>query len=136
MTCTFFGHRDCDERIADALKEKIIDLIENKNVFKFYVGNNGNFDRIVQRILCELKKIYPQIVYFVVLESLAKGENVENGVFPEELAGVHPKFLIDRRNNYMLKNSDYVITCVRRSYGGAAKFENKSGAQNKIIIKI
>ena len=47
MVCTFFGHRDTP-RIAELiLKEKIIYLIENKNVDKFYVGNNGNFDFMV-----------------------------------------------------------------------------------------
>lgn len=136
MTCTFFGHRDCNERDLSDLKRKIVDLIENKNVVKFYVGNNGNFDRCVQKTLCELKNKYPEIEWFVVLEKLPTGEYVENSVFPEELVGVPPKFLIDRRNNYMLKNSDYVITYVRRKYGGAAKFEIKAEKANKIIIKI
>ena len=37
---TFFGHRDAPQTIRNSLKLVLIDLIENKNVTMFYVGNN------------------------------------------------------------------------------------------------
>ena len=46
-TCTFFGHRDCPETIKPKIREAVIDLIENHGVTMFYVGNQGNFDRLV-----------------------------------------------------------------------------------------
>ena len=65
--CTFFGHRDCPETIKPRLREVLIDLITNKGVDTFYVGNQGRFDVIVRGVLWELKKEYPQIDYAVVL---------------------------------------------------------------------
>ena len=46
MICTFFGHRDCPFQIESNLKHEIINLIESCSVDTFYVGNNGNFDKI------------------------------------------------------------------------------------------
>lgn len=46
MVCTFFGHKDTPKEIEPTLRSTLIDLIENKNVNVFYVGNNGNFDTI------------------------------------------------------------------------------------------
>ena len=59
MTCTFFGHRDAPDTIKPILREKIIDLIENRGVDLFYVGNQGAFDRMTIKVLRELKEKYP-----------------------------------------------------------------------------
>ena len=40
-TCTFFGHRDTSKEIEPMLKSALTDLIENKRVDMFYVGNEG-----------------------------------------------------------------------------------------------
>ena len=47
--CTFFGHRDTPKKIEPILKSTLIDLIENKKVDLFYIGNQGNFDYMVRR---------------------------------------------------------------------------------------
>lgn len=46
-SCTFFGHKNTPEQAEKILLTNLIDLIENKNVDIFYVGNNGNFDNMV-----------------------------------------------------------------------------------------
>ena len=46
--CTFFGHRDCPETIKPKIRTAVINLIENHGVTMFYVGNQGNFDRMVR----------------------------------------------------------------------------------------
>lgn len=69
LTCTFFGHRDTPREIRPILRSTLIDLIENKNVLNFYVGNHGNFDAMVSGTLRELKEIYP-IRYAVVFAYL------------------------------------------------------------------
>ena len=48
LTCTFFGHKDTPKEIEPTLRSTLVDLIENKNVLKFYVGNHGNFDYMVK----------------------------------------------------------------------------------------
>ena len=66
MTCTFFGHKNAPKEKEPTLKSALIDLIENKNVGTFYVGNNGSFDNMVISLLSELSSTYP-IKYYVVL---------------------------------------------------------------------
>lgn len=54
--CTFEGHRDCLDEIIPQLNKVLVDLITNRDVNMFYVGNQGRFDAIVRSVLCELKK--------------------------------------------------------------------------------
>lgn len=120
MTCAFFGHRDCPENIFYKLKETIIDLIENKGVSNFLVGNNGNFDRLVIKVLSECKNTFPHIDYCVVLAYLPNNKNFEYPtIFPEGLESVPKKFAIIKRNEWIIKNCDFLMTYVSRTFGGA-----------------
>ena len=142
MTCTFFGHRDAGEEIEPKLTEVISDLIENKNVTRFYVGNNGQFDYMVRKNLKLLKKLYPQIDYSVVLAYMPceKKEfdptDYSDTVFPDGLESVPPQFAISKRNEWMIKNADYVVTYVRYIVGGAAKFKDLAVRKGKTVIEI
>ena len=76
-SCTFFGHRYVADDIDEKLRDILVDLIENKGINNFYVGNHGNFDTLVKNTLISLKKDYEYIKYTVVLAYLPtqKGEN-------------------------------------------------------------
>ncbi len=135
-TCTFFGHRDCPTSIKPKLYETLIDLIENKDVNNFYIGNNGNFDNIVYNLLCELKKRYTYINYNVVLAYLPnnKSDNFENTIYPERIETIPKRFAIDYRNRFMLNKADFVITYVTHSWGGASKFVDLAVKKQKQVI--
>lgn len=142
MTCTFFGHRECPKDIEAKLEKAITELIEKENVDLFYVGNQGGFDSLVKRKLSILKKQYPRINYYVVL-AYVPGEreklcdyDYENTVYPEELENVPKRYAINGRNMWMIKKSDFVVTCVRYKFGGAAKFKEIAEKRGKIIIEI
>lgn len=60
--CTFFGHRDCPETIRPKLHAALVELIEERGVDSFYVGNHGTFDRMVSSLLRELSERYPHIL--------------------------------------------------------------------------
>ena len=77
-TCTFFGHRDCPSGIRDRVIRCLTDLIENRSVDMFYVGDNGSFDRIVCSALRELTQRYPQIRYAIVLERMPGRKGTES----------------------------------------------------------
>ena len=66
MTCTFFGHRDCPSDVYGKLYDTIVYLIENQGVNTFLVGEEGGFDRMVQRVLLEIQGQYPNIACFAV----------------------------------------------------------------------
>ena len=138
MTCTFFGHKDTPSDVKGKLRETIVQLIEEKGVTNFYVGNHGNFDRIVLSVLKELIKLYPQIRYSVVLAYLTQhsDEDYSNTVYPEGIESVPKRFAIDFRNKWMLQQSDFVVAYIRRSIGGAAKFTDMAKKRGKEVINI
>ncbi len=138
--CTFFGHRNCPQTVTPKLRAVLEDLIVNQGVDAFYVGNHGRFDAIVRRVLGELKTVYPQIRYAVVLAYMPQGKNdwMDNSdtMFPEGLENVPPRYAISWRNHWMLKKSDYIITYVIHSWGGAAVFAQKGRKSGKTVINI
>lgn len=137
-TCTFFGHRDCPDSVEPELLAAIENLITEKNVRTFYVGNHGNFDRLTASLLRGLAVLHPDIKYYVVLAYLptkAYSESYES-IFPEGIEEVPKRFAIDFRNRWMIEKSDYVITYVTRSFGGAAKSKNYAEKHGKHIIEI
>ena len=138
--CTFFGHRDSPETVKPKLRKVLVDLITNHGVDMFYVGNHGQFDAIVRSVLRELKAEYPQINYAVVLAYMpgkkTEYDDYSDTMLPEGIESVHPHYAISWRNTWMLKQSDYVITYITRSWGGAVQYANKSKRQGKSVINI
>lgn len=138
--CTFFGHRDCPETVKPYLREVLIDLITNKGVDTFYVGNQGRFDGIVRSVLRELEQEYPEIHYAVVLAYLPGKKNeyddFSDTMLPEGIEAVHPHYAISWRNRWMLQRSDYVVTYITQPWGGAAKFAEKAKREGKTVINL
>ena len=139
MVCTFFGHKDTPKEIEPTLRSTLIDLIENKNVNVFYVGNNGNFDTMVRCQLEDLSQTYP-ITYSVVLAYLPteknKYDNLTNTIYPEGLETVPKRFAISWRNKWMIQQSDVAVTYVSHNFGGAAQFKEMAVRQEKYVIEI
>lgn len=140
--CTFFGHHDCPSSIKPKLREVLIDLIENHAVDMFYVGQQGAFDGIVRSVLKELAPVCPHIRYAVVLERIPQkrdefdSRDYTDTMLPEGIETVHPRFAISWRNKWMIKHSDYVVTYITHSWGGAAKFVEMAERQSKEIIRL
>lgn len=127
-TCTFFGHRDCPETIKPKIRTAVIDLIENHGVTMFYVGNQGNFDRMVRSVLKEVTTAYPEVGYAVVLAYMPSAkvanlsEDFSDTMLPEGIETVPKRYAISWRNKWMIDHADYVVTYLVRLQGGAAKF--------------
>ena len=142
MTCTFFGHRDTPNKIEPKLRLTLIDLIENKKVNLFYVGNHGNFDVMVMKNLKLLNLCYPHIRFFVVLAFMPGKSNDfmynkdVDTIYPECLDNTPPKYAIPKRNRWMIDNSDYVVTYVKHPVGGAAVFKNLAEKKKKTVLNL
>ena len=140
--CTFFGHRDCPSSIKSKLRKVLIDLIESHVVDMFYVGQQGSFDSMVRSVLKELVSLYPHINYAVVLERIPPKRDefdirdYSDTMLPEGIETVHPRFAISWRNKWMIKQSDYVVTYVTHSWGGAAQFAELAEKQKKTVINV
>lgn len=141
LSCTFFGHKDTPKEIEPTLRSTLVDLIENKNVLKFYVGNHGNFDYMIKNCLIELKAFY-SIDYAVVLAYLPgskyepEEKSPDDTILPDGIEAVPRKFAINYRNKWMIEHSDYVVTYVRHTFGGAAQFKKLAERKNKTVISI
>lgn len=140
MTCTFLGHRDTPSSVEPILRSILIDLIENQNASLFYLGNQGNFDRIAQRVLLQLKENYSYIRFFIVLAYRPSLKNCSdkdnNTIYPEVLETTPLKYAISKRNQWMIDHSDFVVTYIRYTTGGAATSQKIAEKKGKKIIKL
>lgn len=144
MICTFFGHRYFDETYIPKLKQTIENLIINKNVNKFYVGNNGQYDAVVEKLLKEFEKKYPHIKYYIVLAYLPRElekegyhKDFSRSIMYDGFERIPPRAAIIKRNNWMLSKADFVVCYITRTaLSGAAVFAEKAKVKNKICINI
>ncbi len=138
MTCTFLGHHDAPSSLYDTLKKEIERLIF-EGVVNFTVGNNGSFDLMVQRILCEISKENSKIKISIVLSrinELAISGFQESTVFPEGLELAIPKFAICKRNEWLLGNAQILISYVRHTTSNSYKWLKKAKNQGLKIINL
>lgn len=138
--CTFFGHRDCPSGIDKKLREALTDLIVHRGVTMFYVGNQGQFDAAVRRVLRDLKQEYSQMDYAVVLAYMPgkrnEYEDHSDTMLPEGIELVHPHFAISWRNDWMLQQADFVVTYITHGWGGAAQYAKKAADAGCTVINL
>ena len=63
-------------------------------------------------------------------------DDYSDTMLPEGIESVHPHYAISWRNNWMLKQSDYIVTYITRSWGGAAQYAIKAKKQGGKVINI
>ena len=136
--CCFFGHKQIRKSIDKILKETIRELISEKDIDTFYVGNNGAFDLHVSAILEELKNEIPNIKYNIVLAYLntPRASYNDNTIYPEGLESVPKRFAVYKRNLWMLKQCDYVVAYIEHPFGNAEKFVDIALTKGKAVINI
>lgn len=136
--CTFFGHRDSPSNLKASLYEAIEQLICNQCVDTFYVGTQGNFDRMAYATLVELRQRYGHIKVYRVLTYMPKPGDTDTAdtIVPEGIENAHPRYAIVHRNNWMIDRSDYVIDYVTRTFGGAYQAVERAKKKGKIIFAV
>lgn len=142
--CTFAGHREVYQaNIANRLDEAIEQIIKTDDSVRFLVGGMGDFDGMCSSAVRRAKKKYPakQISLELVLPYLTQELNENKSYYetsyddiivPIELAGVHYKSAITKRNRWMVEKSNYLIAFVYRDFGGAfttLRYAEKKGLQ-------
>lgn len=142
MKCCFFGHKDAPSGIYVRLEQVIERLITESGVHFFYVGNQGNFDRMVINALRNMKEKYEYIRYNVVVAYMPRKskahheEEYRESIVPEGIEFVHPKYAIAWRNKWMLNQSSIVVTYVVHSWGGAAHYQSIAEKKKKAVINL
>ena len=136
--CAFFGHGDWDYReYQEEIKNIIVDLIENYQVSQFYTGGRGAFDRICACTVASLREGYPQIKNTLVLSYMPKSDWVLPAVYDDSVylleEKVPPKYAIVRTNRVLVDKVDFVVTAVRRGWGGARLAHDYATSKKKIF---
>lgn len=129
-----FGHKNTSDTIRPMLKEILLKLILN-GTDTFYVGNQGNFDRIVLEELRFFRDVYPNIRYYVVLAYLSHSLDPDITIYPEGLEKVPKVYAISYRNKWMIKHSDTVVVHTVIA-GNSRKFADVARCQGKTVIEI
>lgn len=142
--CCGFGHRE----IFGNITEKIVTAVKKaaeQGCELFYTGAMGEFDEIFSSAVRFLKKTYPEIKLVCVKPYLTKEIN-ESGdylyslyddiIIPTELADIHYKTVITKRNQWIIDKCDVVIGYTIRDYGGAYKAIDYAKKKGKEIIII
>ena len=125
--CCGFGHRQVFENISESLDKAVLEAAAQGCVI-FYTGAMGRFDSLFASAVRKAKRNYPNIKLICVKPYMTKEIN-ENGdylyslyddiIIPTELADIHPKSAIPKRNRLLVDWSDIMIGYIKRQYGGA-----------------
>ncbi|MBQ3040725.1 MAG: hypothetical protein IJD42_03920 [Clostridia bacterium] len=138
MVCTFFGHRDAQPEVFEHLKAEIYKFIED-GVDLFLIGNNGNFDFMVQNLLYEISENNPYVNYKIILSKvneLAISGDQAHTYFPQGFEKFPPKFAISKRNDWLIKNSHCAIVYAKEKFSNSYKLLLKSIKNGLIVINI
>ncbi len=147
MICSFFGHGDFNEyeKYQPILYNILKKLIIENDVTTFYNGGYGGFDNFACRCVNEIKQEFPHITNTIVVayrddSHLKKYEQhikkyACNTIYPFERK-ILPRYAIIERNKWIINKSDYVISFVRYSWGGAALAIEYALKKRKNIISL
>ena len=138
--CTFIGHKDCPVEMFDKLYYEIEKLILKENVRVFYVGTNGNFDRMVYQVLEKLESKHTITIHVVLAYLNIKKDNmyfdIDKTIFPDVLEKTPFRYAINKRNEYMIKKSDYIICFVNNTFSNSYNYLRVAMKNNLEIINI
>ena len=142
--CCAFGHREVFENISKAVSSAVRTAAE-QGCEIFYTSAMGKFDEMFSSEVRALKKDYPNIKLICVMPYMTNEINTQGDylytlyddiLIPTELADVHYKAAITKRNQWIIQRSDLVIVYTKRNYGGAYNAKRYAERMNKEIITI
>lgn len=140
MVVAFFGHKDTSSAVKPLLEQTVQRLIEENEEITFLVGTHGAFDFMVQSVLGQAARKYPQITCHIVLSHIPVDKDSERyalpTLVPEGIESVPKRFAISFGNNYMVNECDTVVCYITHDWGGAAQFVQKAEKKGKVIINL
>lgn len=138
MIVTFCGHRTTDQtgKLTEWLNMILPSLIEG-GATTFYLGGYGDFDNLAAAAVSRQKVTYPDIETVLVLAYLDREVDTsryDSTTYPP-LENVPRRYAIVKRNEWMIRESDVVVSGVTHEWGGAAKTLEYAQKHNKIILQ-
>lgn len=147
MVISFFGHRKTDNR--NEIQNKFISVIKHKITNEpliFLCGGYGEFDNLCAKTIKEMKKNFKNIKSIYVtpyigtkcekrLKDIKDSELYDEIIYPP-LEKTPYRFAINKRNEYMIDNSDFIIFYVQYTWGGAYATMCYAKRKNKNFINL
>ena len=138
MTVTFCGHSKLNrpDSFSKWLDVILPSLIEG-GAATFYLGGYGDFDSLAAAAVRRQKIAYPNIEAVLVLAYLNRDVDTsryDSTTYPP-LEKVPPRYAIVRRNEWMVRESDVVISGVTHGWGRAAKTLDYARHRQKVIFQ-
>ena len=157
-TCCFTGHRpqklgygensiQCDE-LKNRLEELIIELIEKEGVTHFISGVALGVDTYAANIVLNLKTQYPGITLECAIPcetQAVKWNERDRDIYYDLLVKCDKKTLLQqkyssdcmqKRNEYMVDNSDYVIAVWNGKPSGTGNTVKYAKMKNKLVFLV
>ena len=103
--------------------------------------NNYRRNKIFSLVeLHDIDKISIRSIIKVIIVEFHKRGRYDNKLYDASMyppiEGVPPKFAILKRNEWMMEKADLIISCVKRTSGGAYKSLKKAISKKKKIINV
>lgn len=148
IKCCFAGHRCVPQCLLKEVMIIVEDLIQSSDQLVFYSGGMGDFDKMCEQAVRDMKKKYPEkeICLYLVLPSYQYAPKNEERQYMSKLFddvfvcdvsdGSHPKAMIGKRNRWIVEQSDVMIAYVKHENGGAYASLQYAQRQNLKIIRI
>lgn len=108
-----------NKNTPNTIKEQLVNIVEKHiveyGVTTFTVGDYGNFDRIAQGVLREVKERHPNISLYLLApyalnQKVVTPKGFDGTFYPNGLEKVPFRFAIAQANKYMVEQSDYLIS--------------------------
>ena len=138
MNCCFIGHADSPFELRTKLKNTVIKLI-SEGILNFYVGNNGNFDWLVQDVLIEIIKKGVLVNLYVVLSYVGEKSICapqEYTIYPEGIENTPLRFAITKRNDIIINKSSLMVAYVKHNLSNSHKWLEKAKKKGLKIINL
>jgi len=140
VTVTFCGHSKLYNQTENISKwlDIILPALIKGGATTFFLGGYGDFDSLAAAAVRRQKTSYPSIEAILVLAYLDQEVDTSryDGTTYPPLETVPPRYAIVRRNEWMVRKSDVVISGVTHGWGGAAKTLDYAKRRGKVIIQI
>lgn len=136
MTVTFCGHSKLNrsDSFSKWLDVILPSLIEG-GAATFYLGGYGDFDGLAAAAVRKQKESYPHIeLVLAYLDREIDASRYDSTTYPP-LEKVPRRYAILRRNEWMVCESDVVISGVLHSWGGAARTLEFAQRKNKVVLQ-
>lgn len=143
--CCFTGHSNIGDNSDLLIKvySKCEELVKNKEVGIFWIGNYGHFDSLATNAVRKLKEKYTSIELDLILPYVTNSitqhkemyyRDYDSLIIADIPQNTPIKYRILKCNQYMVNCSDFLIAYVNYSFGGAIK--TLKYAQKKKNIEI